>query len=266
MATPVSITRARPAASESAQSLSGMDAAEREARVNLAACYRLIAHYDMDDKTSTHISARVPGTTDQFLLNPRGRLFSQIRASELVKIDLEGHIVGDTPHTVNPAGYVIHSAVLAARPDVGCVIHTHTTAGMAVSAMDCGLLPVNQKSMRFAHEMPYHDYEGYADDLEERARLVADLGDHNWMVLRNHGLLVCAPQVWTAFRWMYSLETACRVQVAAMAGGTELTLPPDDVVAHAAAQANRPRNDKSPNDEWYALLDMLDAADPGFRD
>lgn len=259
MATPVSITRAtRPGTT--------MDAAEREVRVNLAACYRLIAHYDMDDKTSTHISARIPGTTDQFLLNPRGRLFSQIRASDLVKIDLEGQILDDTPHTVIRAGYVIHSAVLAARPDVGCVIHTHTTAGMAVSAMECGFLPVNQKSMRFAHDMPYHDYEGYATDLEERDRLVADLGNHNWMILRNHGLLVCAPQLWTAFRWMYSFETACRVQVAAMAGGTKLTLPPKDVVAHAAAQANRPRNDDSPDDEWQALLDMLDAEDPSFRD
>lgn len=259
MATPVSIQRApQPGAN--------MTETERETRVNLAACYRLIAHYDMDDKTSTHISARVPGTEDQFLLNPQGRLFSQMRASDLIKIDLEGRILDDTPHTVIRAGYVIHSAVLAARPDVQCVIHTHTNAGMAVSAMECGLLPVNQKSMRFVHDMPYHDYEGYATDLEERERLVADLGNHNWLILRNHGLLVCGPQIWTAFRWMYSLETACRVQVACMVSGTELHLPDKDVVAHAAAQANRPRNDDFPDEEWYSHLELLDGVDPAYRD
>ncbi|HEX9741240.1 MAG TPA: class II aldolase/adducin family protein, partial [Nitrospiraceae bacterium] len=161
-ATPVSITRTATASS--------VDEQEREARANLAACYRLVAHYGMDDKTSTHISARVPGRDDHFLLNPAGRLFNQIRASDLVKIDLSGAIVEDTPHTVNPAGYVIHSAVLAARPDVRCVIHTHTTAGMAVAALECGFLPLNQKSMRFYNRIAYHDYEGYADDLEERDR------------------------------------------------------------------------------------------------
>ncbi len=243
-----------------------MTDAERDTRVNLAACYRLIAHFDMDDKTSTHISARVPGTTDEFLLNPRGRLFQQIRASDLVKVNLDGQILDDTRHDVIRAGYVIHSAVMGARPDVGCVIHTHTTAGMAVSAMECGLLPVNQKSMKYVADMPYHDYEGYATELEERDSLVRDLGAHNWLMLRNHGLLVCAPQIWTAFRWMYSLETACRVQVAAMAGGQKLHLPPDDVVAFAAKQANRPRNEDKPEEEWFALLDMLDAEDPSFRD
>ena len=243
-----------------------MTDAERDTRVNLAACYRLIAHFDMDDKTSTHISARVPGTTDEFLLNPRGRLFQQIRASDLVKVNLDGQILDDTRHDVIRAGYVIHSAVMGARPDAGCVIHTHTTAGMAVSAMECGLLPVNQKSMKYVADMPYHDYEGYATELEERDSLVRDLGAHNWLMLRNHGLLVCAPQIWTAFRWMYSLETACRVQVAAMAGGQKLHLPPDDVVAFAAKQANRPRNEDKPEEEWFALLDMLDAEDPSFRD
>lgn len=259
MATPVSISR-----KEDVDDV--ITEAERETRVNLAALYRLTAHYEMDDKTSTHISARIPGTEDQFLLNPRGRLFHQIRASDLVKINLAGEIIGDTPHDVIRAGYVIHSAVLEARPDVNCVIHTHTTAGMAVSAMECGILPVNQKSMRFAADMAYHDYEGFATDLEERERLVADLGEHNWLILRNHGLLVCGPSLWTAFSWMYSLETACRVQVAAMAGGAPLRLPPDDVVAHAAAQANRPRNHDEPTEEWFSLLDMLDAQDPSFRD
>jgi ribulose-5-phosphate 4-epimerase/fuculose-1-phosphate aldolase len=257
--TTVKITRAP-------QKGANMTAAERETRINLAACYRLIAHFDMDDKTSTHISARVPGTTDQFLLNPKGRLFSQIRASDLVKVNMDGEILDDTEYDVIRAGYVIHSAVMGARPDTGCVIHTHTTAGMAVATMECGLLPVNQKSMKYVADMPYHDYEGYATELEERESLVRDLGAHNWMILRNHGLLVCGPQIWTAFRWMYSLETACRVQVAAMAGGAKLHLPPKDVIAFAAKQANRPRNEDKPEEEWFALLDMLDAENPGFRD
>jgi len=239
---------------------------EQETRVNLAALYRMTAHYDMDDKTSTHISARIPGTDDQFLLNPQGKLFHQMKASDLIKINLEGEILSDTSNTVIRAGYVIHSAVLGARPDADCVIHTHTTAGMAVSALKCGLLPVNQKSMKFAADMAYHDYEGYATDLEERESLVADLGTNNWLILRNHGLLVCAPSMWSAFSWMYSLETACRVQVAAMNTGAELTLPGKDVIEHAAGQANRPRDHKIPPAEWQSHLDMLDAQDPSFRD
>ncbi len=258
-ATPVSISKAEAG-------FAAIDAAEHEVRVDLAACYRLTAHYDMDDKTSTHISARVPGSDDEFLLNPQGRLFSQIRASDLVRIDLDGTIQQDTNYGVNPAGYVIHSAVLAARPDVGCVIHTHTVAGMAVAALKGGFKPVNQKSMRFFNHIAYHDYEGYADDLEERARLVEDLGDKNYMILRNHGLLVCGPNVWTAFRYMHSLEISCRVQIAAMNTGDELDLPPAEVCDHAAAQANRPRNlDERPS-EWFALLEMLDSQDTSFRD
>ena len=243
-----------------------MSEQERETRVNLAAMYRLIAHYDMDDKTSTHISARVPGTDDQFLLNPEGRLFHQMRASDLIKINLEGQILDDTPDTVIRAGYVIHSAIMGARPDVECCVHTHTTAGMAVSALECGLLPVNQKSMRFVADMAYHNYEGYATDLEERDRLVADLGTRNWIILRNHGLLVTAPSMWSAFRWSYSLETACRVQVAAMNTGGALNLPDMDVVKYTAKQANRPRDHITPPAEWHSHLEMLDRADPGFRD
>ncbi len=239
---------------------------EQEVRVNLAALYRLIAHYDMDDKASTHASARVPGTDDQFLLNPQGRLFHQMRASDLIKINMDGEILSDTPNTVIRAGYVIHSAGLGARPDADCVIHTHTTAGMAVSAMECGILPVNQKSMKYAADMAYHDYQGYATDLDERESLVADLGTHNWLILRNHGLLVCGPSMWTAFSYIYSLEAACRVQVAAMNSGAKLILPDKDVVDHAASQANRPRDHKTPPAEWHSHLEMLDAADPSFRD
>ncbi len=239
---------------------------ERETRVNLAALYRLIAHYDMDDKTSTHISARVPGAIDQFLLNPRGKLFHQMKSSDLIKINMEGEILSDTPNSVIWAGYVIHSAVLGARPDADCVIHTHTTAGMAISALKCGLLPVNQKSMKYVASMAYHDYEGFATDLEERDRLVADLGANNWLILRNHGLLVCGPSMWSAFSWMHSLEAACRVQVAAMNTGAELTLPGQDIIDRAAGQANRPRDHLTPPAEWQSHLDMLDAQDPSFRD
>ena len=169
--------------------------AEWRMRVDLAACYRLIAHYDMDDMFATHISARVPGGEDHFLLNPYGVLFEQITASSLVKVDLDGNIVQDTEHTINPAGFVIHSAVHAARHDALCVIHTHTVAGMAVACMEEGLLPLTQKSMRFYNRIAYHDYEGVADDLDERERLVRDLGKHNALILRNHGLLVCGKNV-----------------------------------------------------------------------
>ena len=238
---------------------------EQEVRVNLAALYRLIAHYQMDDKTSTHLSARVPGTDDQFLINPQGRLFHQIRASELIKINLDGEILSDTEDKPIEAGYVIHSAVYGARPDVNCVVHTHTIAGMAVSALECGLLPVNQKSMTYVSDMAYHDYEGFATDLEERERLAVDLGSRNWMILRNHGLLVCAPTPWTALSWTYSLESACRVQVAAMQTGAKLNLPSQDVIDHTAARARRPRDYSRPTREWYSHLEMLDAQDPSFR-
>ena len=160
--------------------------AERQARVELAACYRLIAHYEMDDLFATHISARVPDAKEHFLLNPYGVLFEQVTASELVKVDLDGNIVQDTKYSINPAGFIIHSAVHAARPEVKCVIHTHTVAGMAVASAEDGLLALTHKSMRFCNRIGYHDYEGRADGLDERERLARDLGRHNALILRNH--------------------------------------------------------------------------------
>lgn len=256
---PVSISRAvKPAGKISDE--------EWKARVDLAACYRLIAHYEMDDILATHISLRAPGSEEHFLINPYGLLFSQVTASNLVKVDLEGTIVNDSPYSINPAGFVIHSAIHAARPDVKCIIHTHTVAGMAVASLRDGLMPLTQKSMRFYNRTAYHDYEGKADDLDERGRLVASLGNRNTLILRNHGLLVCSPTVGRAFRAMLNLEKACKTQLAAMATGAPLVTLSANLMEHAAGQFER---DDVPGDGrpdgWPALLGMLDTIDPGYR-
>jgi ribulose-5-phosphate 4-epimerase/fuculose-1-phosphate aldolase len=242
-----------------------MDAAEWETRVNLAACYRLAAHFRMTDLIYTHISARVPGAQEHFLINAYGQMFDEITASSLVKVTLAGEIVADaTGLGINPAGYVIHSAVHAARRDVGCVMHTHTSAGLAVAAQKQGLLPLTQHAMRFWNSIAYHDYEGIALDLPEQARLVADLGTHNAMILRNHGLLVCGTGMAEAFDVMYHLERACQAQVAAMGGGAELNIPPPDVAAKVARQFTRPGR-TAPANAWAALLRMLDRTDPSYK-
>jgi ribulose-5-phosphate 4-epimerase/fuculose-1-phosphate aldolase len=242
------------------------DAAEWAMRVELAACYRLAAHFRLTDLIYTHISARVPGAAPQFLINAYGLTFDEITASSLVKVALAGDIVDDpTGLGINPAGYLIHSAVHGARHDVGCVIHTHTTAGLAVAAQKHGLLPLTQHAMRFTGALAYHDYEGIALEPDEQARLVADLGAHNAMILRNHGLLACGPTVHDAFDLMIHLERACQAQVAAMAGGAELTMPPPAVAAKVAAQFARPGR-AAPHNAWKALLRMLDRIDPGYRD
>jgi ribulose-5-phosphate 4-epimerase/fuculose-1-phosphate aldolase len=236
-------------------------------RVDLAACYRLIALNGMDDMHATHISARVPGPDHHFLINPYGLLFSQVTASNLVKIDLDGNIVEDTPHVINPAGFVIHSAIHGARPDAVCVIHTHTVAGIAVSCLQEGLLPLSQKSMRFYNRIAYHDYEGKADDLDERGRLVRDLGDRNAMILRNHGLLVCGQTVGRAYKAMANLEKSCKIQLAAMASGGTLIQLSTAVMEHAARQFDRDEvSGKSRPDGWPSHLAMLDKVDPGYRD
>jgi ribulose-5-phosphate 4-epimerase/fuculose-1-phosphate aldolase len=240
--------------------------AEWRMRVDLAACYRLVAHYEMDDLFATHISARAPGEQDHFLINPYGLLFSQVTASNLVKVDLDGTIVQDTPYSINPAGFVIHSAIHAARPEVKCIIHTHTIAGMAVSCLAEGLLPLSQKSMRFYNRIAYHDYEGKADDLDEQSRLVASLGLHNALILRNHGLLTCAPTVLRAFRAMLNLEKCCKLQLAAMATGATLIKLSPNLMEHAAGQFDR---DDVPGggrpDGWPALLALLDGIDPSYK-
>lgn len=237
---------------------------ESETRVQLAACYRLIAHFGMDDLVFTHISARVPGSPDHFLINPYGLRFDEITASSLVKIDHEGHLVEDSPHPVNEAGFVIHSAIHMARREVACVLHTHTQAGVAVSCLDEGLRPMNQHSFLFLDRLAYHDYEGIALELGERERLVADLGDKPAMVLRNHGLLTVGRTIPEAFSYMYNLEFSCRVQLAVMSAGRP-SFPPAAVQKKTAAQwtrENRPLGDR----EWPALLRLLDKKDPSYRD
>ncbi|NPC58174.1 class II aldolase/adducin family protein [Caenimonas soli] len=210
-----------------------MAAEDWKIRCDLAALYRLVAHYRMTDLIYTHISARVPGPEHHFLINQYGVMFHEMRASDLVKIDLDGNIIPERHHEnmparkVNAAGFCIHSAIHMARPDVTCVVHTHTAAGIAVSAQKRGLLPVSQHALRFYDRLSYHGYEGIATNLDERERLVRDLGDNRHMILRNHGLLVCGRTIPEAFADIYYLERACQIQVAA--GEHELTLPPEEV-------------------------------------
>ena len=239
---------------------------EWQARVDLAACYRLIAHFGMTDIVDTHISARVPGPEHHFLINPYGWLFHEITASSLVKIDLDGNKVDGDEEEINYAGYVIHSAIHAARDDAHCVLHTHTTAGMAVSAQAEGLLPITQHSLRFYGALAYHDYEGIALDTDERTRLVADLGTHRAMILRNHGLLTTGRTVPEAFHLMYMLEKSCQSQIQAMSGGAKLVFPNENVRRHAAGQyADFARDRPAGQRSWAGLLRLLDRQDESYK-
>ncbi|MDP7652121.1 MAG: class II aldolase/adducin family protein [Rhodospirillales bacterium] len=237
-------------------------AEEWETRVDLAASYRLVAHYGWTHLTGNHISARVPGTNDQFLINPYGLMYEEITASSLVRVDLEGTILNDTEYTINQAGYVIHSAVHAARHDVQCVLHTHTEAGMGVSAQAAGLLPISMSALRFYERIGYHDYEGVTLDVEERDRIVADLGTHMAMILRNHGLLTCGRSIGEAFLLMYNLEKACASQLAALAGPGDIVIPPPEVCEKSAGQSWRGNHGDS---AWPALVRQMDRLDPSFR-
>jgi ribulose-5-phosphate 4-epimerase/fuculose-1-phosphate aldolase len=241
-------------------------ASERELREDLAAAYRLIALFGMTDLVFTHLSVRLPGEGHRFLVNPYGLLFEEVTASSLVAVDAEGAPAQETSWPVNPAGFVIHSAVHRERPDAACVMHTHTLAGMTVAAQTGGLLPLNQLSMEFHGEIGIHDYEGIAadDNLDERQRLVRDLGDGHALILRNHGLLTVGRTVAEAFYWMYYLEQACRIQVAAQSTGMPLSIPPDAVVARTARQFSG-EMDKGwlP---WQALRRKLDREQPDYSD
>jgi ribulose-5-phosphate 4-epimerase/fuculose-1-phosphate aldolase len=239
---------------------------EWQTRVNLAACYRLIAMYGWDDLIFTHISARVPGPDEHFLINTYGLLFEEMTASSLVKVNLDGEIVLDTPYFVNPAGFTIHSAVHAAREDAGCVLHTHTKAGVAVSAQSDGLLPISQISLFPLTSLSYHDYEGIALNEEEKPRLVADLGSNNFLILRNHGLLTVGATIPDAFLFMYALETACQTQIAAQAGGGELTMVNSAIVSGIKAQVEAVLKGMGGDLAWPALLRKLDRRDSSFRD
>lgn len=241
---------------------------EWETRVNLAACYRLMPLFGMSDLIYNHITARIPGTDDEILINPYGYMYEEITASSLIKINIKGDVLHN-PHGeelgVNQAGYVIHSAVHGARHDVSCVIHTHSRAGMAVSAMECGLLPITQTSMRFK-DIAYHDYESVAIEMDEQARLVADLGKQDAMILRNHGLLVASASIAEAFNAIYWLEMACRVQVDALSSGRKLIMPSEAVInrTHHLYQptVRRPFGLM----EWPAMLRYLDRRTPGYKD
>jgi ribulose-5-phosphate 4-epimerase/fuculose-1-phosphate aldolase len=243
-----------------------VSAEEWRVRVDLAACYRLVAHYGWDDLIFTHISARVPGADEHFLINPYGMMFHEITASSLVKVDGEAKIVLPTEYAINPAGFTIHSAVHAARKDVGCVIHLHTRDGVAVSAMTEGLLPLSQTAMAARVSIAYHDYEGIALDLGERERLVRDLSDKMMMILRNHGTLACGPNVEDAFLRIFILERACSIQIAALSGGRALTITSNAVQLTVAKQVIMGAGIENPAAlAWPGLLRMLDAEDPSFR-
>jgi len=235
-------------------------------RVNLAACYRLIAMFGWDDLIFTHISARVPGPDDHFLINAYGLMFEEMTASSLVKVDLDGKIVLETPHIINPAGFTIHSAIHAAREEAGCVLHTHTRSGVAVSAQAGGLLPLSQISLFPYSSLAYHDYEGIALNEDEKPRLVADLGDKNFLILRNHGLLTVGPTIPDAFLFMYALETACQIQLAALSGGVELVHVNGAIVDGIQAQVEAVLKGFGGELAWPGLLRKLDRKDSSFRE
>ena len=235
-------------------------------RVNLAACYRLIAMFGWDDLIFTHISARVPGPDEHFLINAYGLMFEEMTASSLVKVDLEGEIVLETPYFVNPAGFTIHSAIHAARDDAGCVLHTHTRAGVAVSAQKDGLLPLSQVSLFPYASLAYHDYEGIALNEDGKPRLFADLGNRNFLILRNHGLLTVGPSVPDAFLFMYALETACQTQLAAQSGGGELIHVNRAIVDGIQAQIDQVLKGFGGELAWPGLLRKLDRQDTSYQD
>ncbi|MED5612063.1 MULTISPECIES: class II aldolase/adducin family protein [Pseudomonas] len=242
--------------------------AEWQTRVDLAACYRLIALHGWDDLIFTHISAKVPGTED-FLINPYGMMFHEITASSLVKVDLAGRKLMDSPYDINPAGYTIHSAVHEVRHDVGCVLHIHTPAGIAVSAQKNGLLPLSQQSLFVLSSLAYHGYEGVALNHDEKARLQADLGDKNFMILPNHGLLTAFGTVADAFLGMFTLQRACEAQIMAQSGGGELIHIPQQILDGARAMlAGVMKTSQGMGGQlaWPALLRKLDLQNPGYRD
>lgn len=239
--------------------------AERQLRIDLAACYRLVAMFGWDDLIFTHISARVPGPEHHFLINPYGMMFDEITASSLVKVDLHGQKVVASPYEVNPAGFTIHSAIHAAREDAQCVLHVHSVNGVAVSAQAEGLLPLSQHAMFVLSSLAYHDYEGVALEDDEKPRLVRDLGSRRSLILRNHGLLTVGRSVAEAFVAMYFLETSCMIQVRAMSGGQRLRQIPPAIVDGAQAQWEKVTRGAGGGLAWPALLRRLERTDPGYR-
>jgi len=239
--------------------------AEWALRVDLAAAYRLVALFGWDDLVFTHISARLPDRHDEFLINPYGLMFEEITASSLIRVDMEGRKLDDSPFPVNPAGFTIHSAVHAARPEAGCVLHTHTLNGVAVSAQAGGVLPLSQQSIFVLSGLGYHDYEGVALRDEEKPRLVADLGRNNYLMLRNHGLLTVGRTIADAFVQMYLFETVCNIQIRAQAGGGPLVQVDPAIIAGAQAQAAQVTKGQGSGLSWPGLLRRLDRRSPGYE-
>ena len=237
---------------------------EWQTRVDLAACYRAVAMMGWDDLVFTHITAKIPGVENQFLINPYGLMFEEMTASSMVKIDLQGNKLDDNPHPINPAGFVIHSAIHAAREDAKCVLHVHSFNGVAVSAQKQGVLPISRQSIFVLAGLAYHDYEGVALVDAEKPRLVADLGTKNYFMLRNHGLLTIAPTIPDAFQLMYTFEAACTIQVRAQAGGGELTLISQQIINGALEQARQVTKGLGGRLAWPGLLRRLDRRNPGY--
>lgn len=244
---------------------SSVSAEEWQQRTDLAACYRLVAMFGWDDLIFTHISARVPGTEHHFLINPYGWMFNEITASSLVKVDLSGRKLIDGAHDINPAGFTIHSAVHAARPDANCVLHVHSVNGVAVSAQEQGVQPLSQHSIFVLASLAYHDYEGVALEEDEKPRLVRDLGDKRFLMLRNHGLLTVGRSVAEAFVAMYFFETTCMIQVRAQSGGQPLRRIGNAIVDNADAQWDKVTRGAGGGLAWPALLRKLDRTDPSYR-
>lgn len=237
---------------------------EWQLRVELAAAYRLAAMYGWTDLVYTHISVRVPGPEHQFLINPFGLMFDEITASSLVKVDQQGNLLSESPFPVNPAGFTIHSCIHDGRLDVGCVLHTHTRAGVAVSTQKCGVLPISQQSTFVIPQLAYHDYEGVALREDEKQRLQADLGSKNYLMLRNHGLLTVGSTVAEAFVGMYVLESTCQIQVSAQAGGELIMIDPK-IMESMPAVIEMATKGQGANIAWSALLRKLDRVDPSYK-
>jgi len=257
------VTRIRPS-----RQPRGMSAAEWEARCELAAAFRMAASLGWTDFLGTHFSLRVPGTADQFIINPYGLLFEEITASALVKVDTEGNKLSESPYEVNRAGFVIHSAVHMGAPAAHCIMHCHTTAGVGVSTQKHGLLPITQMALTALGEVRYHDYEGVADNEDERRRIVEDLGDGTMLILRNHGTLTVGSTVGETFARMNRVERACRFQLAALTGGAEPNPIPNEIVEYTKQQGYElSKSGRAAGGKllWAALMRKLDREDPGYR-
>ena len=242
-----------------------VSAQEWRVRQDLAALYRLVAMHGWDDLVFTHITARVPGPEHHFLINPYGILFESVTASSLIKVDLEGNKILDTPYPLNPAGFTIHSAIHEVREDAQCVMHLHTRAGVAVSAQKEGLLPISQQATVALASLAYHDYEGIALNPDEKVRLQQDLGDKIAMILRNHGTLVAGPSIADAWLAMYILETSCQIQIAAQAGGRELILLDEEITRINSKSVAEATAGQGGQIAWAAMLDKVERHDPSFR-